>query len=267
MHCSFCINRDVRKTNDMSLKTFKSALNNDFHIFLAITGGECFLHPQIRQFLRIARKKRGFRQITTNGSILKPFLDDLKGFSLAISIDGIGEEHDNIRGKKGLFSRIMDNIELLKQHGIKFLIFSTIGEWNLDQLESLINFTKTNGYKIGFQPAIPAKEEIVKTIGKIGLKNYNSGIIVNSPSYLRMMAEYRTPNITNCHVDKIQFYLPDGSLMRPCSLMYFGNSCKDCFVFCIHQKNFILRDIFHFSKASAIWFKYEIKEYSTKYES
>jgi MoaA/NifB/PqqE/SkfB family radical SAM enzyme len=82
--------------------------------------------------------------------------------SLGVSLDGIGETHDKIRGVKGAFDKVMQNIELMKQlqkevpfnAGIDPTIFSM----NVHEMQKLKDLAKRLKMPITFQIAAVADE-------------------------------------------------------------------------------------------------------------
>ena len=78
---------------------------------MSIRGGETFLYPEILALVKYIKHEGLHCSLTTNATIsMKKGLEELvdSGLdSLTISIDGIGETHDQIRGIKGSFDKTM----------------------------------------------------------------------------------------------------------------------------------------------------------------
>jgi len=84
--------------------------------FILIRGGEPFLFPGIIALLEHIHSKGIFISIDTNGTILHKFAADLVrigNMHITFSVDGPEEIHDNVRGVKGCFKKIKQNIALL----------------------------------------------------------------------------------------------------------------------------------------------------------
>lgn len=125
LKCSMCYNRLMkRKKGFMDSNTFKLILKNAKEIGIEMVGlyttGEAFLHPQIFDFIKLARKN-GFEYVylTTNGNLLneKKIKDILKSGlnSIKFSIDGTSKEsYEKIR-IGGNFNTLYDNIRMLKK--------------------------------------------------------------------------------------------------------------------------------------------------------
>lgn len=82
-------------------------------------GGEPFCKRDIFKILSYLTKK-GFKfTVTTNFSVMnKKMIDRLLGLKpkdIRISLDGIGKTHDDVRGVKGTFDKVISNIKYIRQ--------------------------------------------------------------------------------------------------------------------------------------------------------
>jgi len=125
----------------------KIAYHMDPFFFLLITGGEPFLREDIPKIVSIFYKRNLIKKlaIATNGyfseNIEKGIEEILKKcpklqLTVNISLDGIGESHDTIRGVRGIFLKTIDTIGVLKrlQKHYSNLLFSIIYTFsNLNQ--------------------------------------------------------------------------------------------------------------------------------------
>ena len=75
---------------------------------LVLWGGEPLLRADIVDILRAASSARLSTTLITNGWVLPEFWPSLRGRvrTLIISVDDVGENHDQLRGLPGLFARI-----------------------------------------------------------------------------------------------------------------------------------------------------------------
>jgi MoaA/NifB/PqqE/SkfB family radical SAM enzyme len=81
-----------------------------------LRGGEPFLFPDIMELLRYINRKGIFLSIDTNGTMLKNYANEIVALGrvhLTISVDGPEEIHDQVRGVKGCFQRIKENVASL----------------------------------------------------------------------------------------------------------------------------------------------------------
>lgn len=91
---------------------------------LSLTGGEPFLRQDFPQVARLMAThcRPSYLTIPTNGSLTDRITEFLEGFlpdfpkvnlRLVLSIDGIGEEHDRLRGTPGAYARVRQTYDAL----------------------------------------------------------------------------------------------------------------------------------------------------------
>lgn len=119
---------------------------------LLLTGAEPFLSPH---WHRVAEHifKKGLRlHITTNGTLLADCAEKLltlcrqpHALDITVSLDGLNEVHDNIRGVEGTFERALEGIRTLNTacarrgwHQPPVHITCTISNLNLDHLTTFL---------------------------------------------------------------------------------------------------------------------------------
>jgi MoaA/NifB/PqqE/SkfB family radical SAM enzyme len=134
-------------------------------------GGEPTLRKDLAEICRVIQHscpKLSRIWISTNGLGTKrienrileilQILDFKRVASLEInvSIDGIGETHDRIRGVEGGFNQAVDTIESIKRlssaHPIELSIGTVIQPLNLRELERIERFAANMGVPVLFQP-------------------------------------------------------------------------------------------------------------------
>ena len=112
-------------------------------LFVALTGGEPLLHPNIIEAIRYIKERGLYCSLVTNGWRLARYADDIVGAGvdmLTISIDGTKEMHDRIRGREGLYDRIMEGVrevKKFKKHPL-FFFSTTIQADNHTLLERVV---------------------------------------------------------------------------------------------------------------------------------
>ena len=117
-----------------------------------ISGGEPFLRKDIADIIanvvKAAPKAR--MVISTNGFLtdlvaqrMKKILEIKPDIGVAVSIDGIGEMHDEVRGIPGGFKRDMETIQMLKKLGMRNLRLAfTITERNVNHFSKVYDLTR-----------------------------------------------------------------------------------------------------------------------------
>lgn len=93
---------------------------------LFLWGGEPLMHTKFDQVADLLVKYPRTVNMCTNGLLFKRKLDDLlkigENLNLLVSLDGLGEDHEALRGR-GTFKRTMENIQLM-------LDLKRKGEWD-----------------------------------------------------------------------------------------------------------------------------------------
>ncbi|MDD4333167.1 MAG: glycosyltransferase [Patescibacteria group bacterium] len=133
-----------------------------------ITGGEPFLRDDLAQIIGVIKERCQKAKITisTNGFatdlIIRQIREIIKicpDIGIAVSIDGIGEAHDKIRGITGGYNKVIATIEALKNLGINNLKISfTLGDYNYGELEKVYKLAKV--YNLEFSLALVHSSEI-----------------------------------------------------------------------------------------------------------
>ncbi len=160
LNCPFCLRDASNETSEEELNT-EEWLNfferlKELRVFsVSLSGGEIFLRDDFFVLLKRLRENRMHRiSILTNGTLIsKEVADQLKQFNMKrilISVDGLEEKHDEIRGH-GSFRKTMKGIRCLLKTGIKPTISFTPTRNNYKELGSLIDLMASLGI-----PAIQA---------------------------------------------------------------------------------------------------------------
>ncbi len=129
--CKHCLLADGAhssdKSSELTLDDFeKLSRQMDQLMFLAPTGGEPFIRQDIGEILKIFYKNNGVRNvgIPTNGFFTKRIVETAKSvletcpelhLGIDVSMDGIKERHDEIRGVPGLFDKAVETYNELRQ--------------------------------------------------------------------------------------------------------------------------------------------------------
>ena len=111
---------------------------------ISVHGGEPFVYKHIETLLELLREQQFDVIFTTNGTLLKPRLEQLariRNLTFLLSIDGDEPAHDKIRGK-GTFKKARDAMaelfDLRRQLGMPLplvIMSSVVCEWTTELLE------------------------------------------------------------------------------------------------------------------------------------
>ena len=128
-----------------------------------LSGGEPFLRDDLPEFVRELRKQCPKAKITisTNGLLADRIMDAWPrirqidpSVRLAVSLDGIGQAHDRVRGTDGAFEKVVDLLDRLATDSRKVLrLGMTLTESNLAELPGVAEFARRRGLELGLVAA------------------------------------------------------------------------------------------------------------------
>jgi radical SAM protein with 4Fe4S-binding SPASM domain len=188
-----------RRQKELDIQEIEKVFASIGHTyFFNVSGGEPFLRRDMTEIIRLAIKYLSPKiiHIPTNGLMpeiiereverMVTHMDEI-GYRVPItvkpSLDGVGEEHDRIRGVPGNFKKLMDTVERLKalQKRFPFLIVelgTVISRENMDKIDEISQFAHSLGvesyrnemaeqrsefFNFG-DPITPSAEEYIQTI-------------------------------------------------------------------------------------------------------
>jgi len=152
LKCSHCYSSSApglkTKLNIDDLHYFLSSAYDRGYNTIAVSGGEPFLYPELKELLRRSKETGYYTSLTTNGGLLphKNNRDTLEFVDLvAVSIDGVKEEHNAIRGNLKAFDQALEAVEILKEFRKRFGFIHLLHNEPLDTLAWLCEFTLSHG--------------------------------------------------------------------------------------------------------------------------
>ncbi|MDJ0530975.1 MAG: adenosyl-hopene transferase HpnH [Xenococcaceae cyanobacterium MO_207.B15] len=116
---------------------------------VSIPGGEPLLHPQIGEIVRglVARKK--FVYLCTNGLLLEKSLAKFEPspyLTFSVHLDGLGEEHDRLVDRSGVFEKAIAAIKAAKAQGFRVTTNTTVFEGaDPKQMQEFFDFLEDLG--------------------------------------------------------------------------------------------------------------------------
>lgn len=154
--CEMCTFHPGKQKNVMTIDKWKKLIDETSHADVVYTlfGGEPLLYPDIDELVSYMGGLGARMNIVTNGSLLNQHLDVLleNHCHIVLSLDGLEEVHDTIRGYKGSFEKIENALVrifgegTLKEQGL-VSINSVLLPENADGVRGLIDYL----YGIGVQ--------------------------------------------------------------------------------------------------------------------
>lgn len=125
---------------------------------LNFSGGEPFLRFDLPEMVKVAKEacRDVSMTISSNGFATELVVDRMreilridKNVSVAISIDGIGEKHEEIRGIPGGFTRAINTVKGLKEIGVKKLRLAfTAADYNYQELKGVYQLSRELGVEM-----------------------------------------------------------------------------------------------------------------------
>ena len=146
LRCKHCYSDSASDVveKELSTKEALSLIDNlaEFNVpVILFSGGEPLLRPDFFELVDYARKKGIRATISTNGTLITPDLArDIKkaGVSyVGISLDGISENNDRFRGKKGAFEAALKGIQYCRREDQKVGLRFTINKHNYLELPEI----------------------------------------------------------------------------------------------------------------------------------
>jgi len=114
---------------------------------LLFSGGEPLLRPDLFELATHARE-RGLRTVlSTNGILItEEVAARIRQTGLGyvgVSIDGVGERHDRIRGREGAFDEALAGIRRCREAGVRVGLRFTVHRHNFDQMGDIFRLMET----------------------------------------------------------------------------------------------------------------------------
>jgi MoaA/NifB/PqqE/SkfB family radical SAM enzyme len=127
LSCPFCYLKDglnQKESGHLEIDEWQKILKNiPRTTVLDITGSEPFLAKDFIPFLKLVKKLKFKCSVTTNGTIFNnQILDEIIDSSISyilVSLDGLKDKHDELRGKNGAFDKSVEFIKSLRERDVK----------------------------------------------------------------------------------------------------------------------------------------------------
>lgn len=166
LRCMMC-NIWKKQAKFMDVNLFKKIFEVGSIEHVNITGGEPTLHPNIFEILEIALANNREVLLNSNGFNYSRTVEVVEHagrlggskFIILLSIDGMEEVHDNIRGVKGSFSNVIKALEqvygLSKIFHFSVWVNSMLFDWNVDSVIELHKYLRDNFNGVRHSFSIP----------------------------------------------------------------------------------------------------------------
>jgi MoaA/NifB/PqqE/SkfB family radical SAM enzyme len=216
-----------RPSPDPSLEQEKAVLRQIYcsgAVGVAFEGGEPLLRQDLVDILAFSRSLPLHTSLITNGTLLESRIDEIAPYIngvIYVSIDGLEETHDAIRGVGGSFRKAVRGICASKEK-VPVTINTTVISENVDEVESIVELAKDLGIKISVAIAheycntnasSPAAGKISKIAHRLMEMKREGYPVVNSIGYFKVIAKekkWRCKPWTMINID------PNGNAVLPC---------------------------------------------------
>ena len=127
-------------------------------MYIQLTGGEPFIHPNIEEIIEIFAKKEIMISIVTSGYILRNSiffkLNEHRNFiaTIQVSIDGLERTHNLIRQKKDSYTKAIKFIKKLVENKLPVDVGTSIIDQNKDEIYELsknLKLLNVNRHRLG----------------------------------------------------------------------------------------------------------------------
>jgi len=166
LHCVHCYtdpyNRREFFPRELTLTEIKRIIDEmaDLEIlYLNLTGGEIFTHPNFFEIYDYAYRKGFLLMLYTNGTIFtQAIIDRLKRsppFSIDISCHSVNEEaFDRFTQVPGSFRQFLKGMELLRPSGLPFSFRTKAMNWNKGEIPQIRRFVESFGQPFRFSTSL-----------------------------------------------------------------------------------------------------------------
>lgn len=157
MNCKMCYVR-LTESQQASIGPLRTAdewvklgktLKGEGMLYLLLTGGEPFSHPEFRKIMEGLHKEGFLISINSNGTLIDEevveWLKKVPPVRINISLYGVSDEaYLRLCGKPDGFTKVKNAIRLLKNAGIGIKLNSSITPANVDQIDGMFKFANEN---------------------------------------------------------------------------------------------------------------------------
>src|SRR3990167_8996820 len=222
LHCRHCYasagkpNKDELTTEE--IKYFLEDAKSLGSIRVFFGGGEPFLRKDIVELLRFARNKNYSVYTSTNGTVIKEdqirSISDLRLKVFQVSIDGLAQTHDHIRGVKGSFDKALKTMKLATKYfkHTKVALAFTLMKQNHKEVLTVLDLAIRNDIDIfALIPLFPSgrmqndddlttkeKSDVFKSLCSYYLKSCD----LSNSSYLSILS---SPGIIPANIKSVEF--------------------------------------------------------------
>lgn len=157
--CQMCLIWEQKKDHEITVEELRSVLNDRLFTKVrnvGVTGGEPTLRKDLPEIFRVIAQRRPrieHASMITNAIRSKEVEERVLacanvcreygiGFSVMVSLDGLGDVHDTVRGRAGNFTTAVACLEKFKAEGITVSFGCTITKSNVANVDELLDWAQ-----------------------------------------------------------------------------------------------------------------------------
>ena len=161
-NCLTCYHKDDLNGFYPKIEDLKKRINKLKQLgvlLIEVTGGEPFLRNDLLEILEYIKEQGLLFYVVTNGEFLCSADDFLikslrSGNGLAISLDGFGDKHDQMRRRPGLFKKIVKGLKVCSLNKIPVVLVSTLNKENVGSVSKMLKLARDNFCVLHLRPTI-----------------------------------------------------------------------------------------------------------------
>jgi len=251
--CQFCnvwvqqLEKDIQKelrtgeVFDMLDKAHDAGM-----VSYTIWGGEPLLRPDMEEILAYAHKKKFLISMITNGYLLEKKAEMVGAYVdyLIVSIDAVGDLHDELRGRKESFERAHRGIQKLKGK-TRIILNDVICNRNVNEVDKVIEYARSMGASLTFEPVqrihgfndhlTLTPDQQSEVFAQIYQQKVRGNSIANSKYYFKAMTQ---PSPFTCHAPKMYITVNADGTIYSCKGKTWGNIREQTFLAALRSKEY-----------------------------
>jgi radical SAM protein with 4Fe4S-binding SPASM domain len=257
LNCPYCRRQDYSRSFSLeeSLLVINSIAQN-YRPIIVFSGGEPLLYPHLFEVASYAHQKDLKTALATNTTLVDEDLAakiELAGFHrLAVSLDSVSEQINDLLRGSGTFKKALAGIERLRARQVELQINTTVLKTNVEDIFFLYEFCLDSGIKawhvFAFVPtgcgiSVPEQErlsafeyeEFLNKMAQLALESKIEIKLACAPHYQRILHEKRNGNFASvtggCLAGTGVCFISAGGEVFPCGYLKLsaGNILKTSF--------------------------------------
>ncbi len=232
LKCTHCYNFDRSLPQQKVLKNYKTLSNEEIlrvikeisqlgSLFLIITGGEPFAHPDIFTFIAEARKNNLAIRLKTNATHLtEPVVKRLASYQVQdydVSVYGhTAETHDAFTKKPGSFVKTMEGLKNLKKHGMFANISFIVNKLNYKHIEDMREISLVLGFRSVFSFELTSRNDGSSSSTDYRLDKEDMAYIFKHDKKGEYKGHFNESNSMSCACAKTNMAVASNGNVYPC---------------------------------------------------